>query len=33
MVDGMSVLSIDFDANRDLFFETVYGKSYDDMVG
>lgn len=33
MVDGMSVLSIDFDANRDLFFETVYGKSYGDMVG
>ena len=33
MVDGMSVLSIDFDANRDLFFNTVYGKSYEEMVG
>lgn len=33
MVDGMSVLSIDFDANRDLFFETVYGKSYEDLAG
>ena len=33
MVDGMSVLSIDFDANRDLFFETVYGKRYEDLAG
>lgn len=33
MVDGMSVLSIDFDTNRDLFFQTVYGKSYDEMIG
>ena len=31
MISGMSVLSIDFDENRDLFFETVYGKSYAEL--
>lgn len=33
MIDGMSVLSIDFAANRDVFFQTVYGKTYEELIG